>query len=344
MVTLKDIALEAGVSEMTVSNVINGKHKKVSAQTIEKINELIKKYNYVPNLNARSLASKSSKLIAIILSNSNSLCNYFTDPYLSELFGEIETLVRSKGYYTIIRSVASEELLDVADILKTWNVDGAIFLTHQEQQTISTILENTPCPSVFIDSYADDESDAMTVSINDYKGGYIATKYLIQNGHKKIAFAGSYNESNRIIAERYRGYRAALKEAGIVYRDEFCIITDTLYEDGLALGRRIANHEFDITAVFTTADILAIGLINGAKCNGCIVPNDISVIGFDGLQISELVTPQLTTILQNVRHKAEATVQLLFDAIEHNDIVNKNIVLDVELAPRQTCNYITQQA
>lgn len=338
MVTIKDIAVEAGVSEMTVSNVINGKHKKVSANTIQKVNDLIKKYNYVPNLSARSLTSKSSKLIAIILSSNDSLDNYFTNPYLSELFGEIETLIRKNGYFTIIRSVAAKDMNNVSDILKNWNIDGTIFLTHQEETIINHILNTSPCPTIFIDSYANPDSKALTVGINDFKGGYIATKYLIQNGHRRIAFTGPYSESNKIIAQRFNGYLAALEEAKIPYTDDMLIKTDTFYESGLNLGRQIANHEFDFTAVFATADILAIGLINGAKNNGCIVPNDLSLVGFDGLQISELITPKLTTISQNVKHKAEASVRLLLDAIEQKEIENSNITLDVELVLRQTCN------
>ncbi|WP_455715167.1 LacI family DNA-binding transcriptional regulator [Anaerosporobacter sp.] len=336
MATLKDIAAEAGVSVMTVSNVINGNNKKVSEATIQMINDLVKKYNYVPNLSARSLTSKSSKLIAIILSNSDPLCNYFTNPYLSELFGEIETLIRKNGYFTIIRSV--QDIDSVSDILKNWNVDGAIFLTHQEEMEIEHILNTAPCPIVFVDSYTEKNNDALVVGINDYKGGYIATKYLIQNGHQKIGFAGPYSESNKIVAHRFDGYLAALQEANIPFHEELLITTNTSYEDGLLLGRKIANHEYDVTAVFATADILAIGLMEGAKCNGCIVPNDLSLIGFDGLQLCELVSPKLTSISQNVQSKAKSSVNLLLNAIQKKIVKEPTITLDVELVPRQSCN------
>lgn len=338
MATLKDIAAEAGVSAMTVSNVINGNNKKVSQATIELINDLVIKYNYVPNLSARSLTSKTSKLIAIILSYIDPFCNYFTNPYLSELFGEIETLIRKNGYFTIIRSVP--DIDNVSDILKNWNVDGAIFLTHQEEEDIEHILATAPCPVVFVDSYTDINKNALLVGTNDFKGGYIATKYLIQNGHKKIAFAGPYSESNKIVAHRFDGYLEALREANIPYSDELLIITNTSYEDGLLLGRKIANREYDVSAIFATADILAIGLMEGAKCNGCIVPNDLSLIGFDGLQLCNLVSPKLTSISQNVLNKAESCVNLLLDAIRTKNVKESVITLDVEIVPRQSCNTI----
>ncbi|WP_167958598.1 LacI family DNA-binding transcriptional regulator [Anaerosporobacter faecicola] len=336
MATLKDIAAEAGVSVMTVSNVINGNHKKVSQTTIQLINDLVKKYNYVPNLSARSLTSKSSKLIAIILSNSDPLYNYFTNPYLSELFGEIETLVRKNGYFTIIRSVL--QLDNVSDILKNWNVDGAIFLTHQEESAIDHILDTAPCPIVFVDSYTESNKNALVVGTDDFKGGYIATKHFIQNGHKKIAFAGPYSETNKIIAHRFEGYLAALKEANLPYQEDYLICTNTSYEDGLVLGREIANRKLDITAIFTTADILAIGLMEGAKCNGCFVPNDLSLIGFDGLQLCNLVSPKLTSVSQNVQQKADSCVQLLLKAMNSKHMKGTTVTLDVELAIRQTCN------
>lgn len=331
MATLKDIAAEAGVSIMTVSNVINGNYGRVSEKNIKKIKELVKKYNYAPNLSARSLSSKSSKIIVIFLPQEDPLINYFSNPYLGELFGEIEALVRKQGYFVLIRSL--EEISSVSTILKNWNADGSIILTHQDQSTVNMIIENSDCPVVFIDSY-DSNSSALTVGINDSKGGYIAAKHLIFNGHKKIVFAGPYNESNDIVYHRYQGYRSALSEAGIDSSN--IITTNTTYEDGINVGRAIANKEYDATAVFATADILAIGIIEGAHRNGLIVPNDLSVVGFDNLQICSFVTPKLTTISQNVKQKAESAVDLLMKSIQDKTFRKQNVTLDVELKERQS--------
>ena len=339
MATLKDIAKEAGVSVMTVSNVINGNHSKVSNQTIELVQELIKKYNYVPNLSARSLSKRSSKIIAFFVNTYFQDKNIFKeDPYLSELFGELETMIRQAGYFAIIRAVENVE--NVSTLLRNWNVDGAIFLSQQSEDAMNQILKDSSCPIVFIDSYNKKNSTALTVGVNDYKGGYIATKHLISNGHRKIAFAGCYSETNPIVSHRYHGYRDALKEAGIAYEDAYLLNTFTRYEDGLKIGRDLANKQIDVTSIFAAADLLALGIIEGARLNGCIVPNDLSVIGFDNLDICSFVTPKLTTISQDVHKKAKQSVQLLLDAINQNPIENPDIVLDVQLQIRQTVQSI----
>lgn len=332
MVTLKDIATEAGVSMMTVSNVINKNYGRVSEKNIEKINELIKKYNYVPNLSARSLSSKSSKIIVIFLPKDDPLVNYFSNPYMGELFGEIETLIRKNNYFVLIRSL--EEVGSISTVLKNWNADGAIVLTHLDNSTVKMIAGSSECPVVFIDSYVEGDSSALTVGINDYKGGYTAAKHLIHNGHTKIAFAGPYNESNEIVYNRYRGYCAALEEAAI--KTSTIIKTNTTYEDGIQVGKAIANKFYDVTAVFATADILAIGIMEGAHRNGMIVPNDLSVVGFDNLQICSFASPKLTTISQNVKQKAECSVNLLMRAIDDSSFRRKAVALDVELKERQS--------
>lgn len=333
MATLKDIAKEAGVSIMTVSNVING-NPKVSKQTIELVQKIIRKYDYVPNLSARSLSKKSSKLIAVFINTYHPDENHFKDPYISELFGELEALIRQAGYYAIIRSV--ETISHVSTLLQNWNIDGAIFLSQQTEEAMEQILSNTNCPIVFIDSYSQCNSNALTVSVDDLKGGYIATKYLIANGHTKIAFAGCYSETNAIVSHRYEGYRKALAEANIPYSDSYLINTFTRYEDGLNIGRDIANQNYDISAVFATADLLALGIIEGARLNGCMVPNDLSVIGFDNLELCSFVTPKLTTVSQDVKRKANETVQLLFEAIRQEESITPNLTLDVQLEVRQT--------
>lgn len=338
MATLKDIAKEAGVSIMTVSNVINGKHSKVSDQTIELIEELVKKYNYVPNLSARSLSKKSSKLIAVFINTYEPTQNHFKDPYISELFGELESLIRQSGYYAIIRSVETVE--NVSTILQNWNVDGAIFISQQTEEAMNQILENSKCPIVFIDSYNKNNPKAIMVGVDDYKGGYIATKHLISNGHRNIAFAGCYSETNEIVSHRYKGYRKALEESGIPYMEENLINTFTRYEDGINIGRELANHKYDVSAVFAAADLLALGIIEGARINGCVVPNDLSVIGFDNLDLCTLVTPKLTTVSQDVKKKAFCAVNLLLDAMKAVELPSQNITLDVQLEVRQTVQKI----
>lgn len=341
MVTLKDIAAEAGVSIMTVSNVINGNHSKVSQKNIEKIKKIIEKYNYVPNLTARSLTAKSSKIIGVIVPIKSSFNNLFKDPYISELFGVIQNVIRENGYYLMIRSV--KDVSDISALLKNWNMDGAIFLMPDYDNLIYSILKENKLPMVFLDSYSKIDT-ILSVGINDYKGGYIATRHLINNGHKKILFAGpchKYSGPIFQILQRLEGYKAALTEFNIPFDEKLILNVEPNYEEGIALGRAICNKEYDVTAVFTTADIMAIGIIEGTKLNGKIVPNDLSVIGFDNLLPSIYVTPKLTTISQDIEAKATAAVNLLIEYIEKGSVESNKITFDVEIVERQSVGQLS---
>ena len=333
MATLKDIAIEAGVSVMTVSNVINGKNSKVSEKNRTKINELVKKYNYVPNLTARSLTVKSSKIIGIILPSNDTKVNLFKNPYISELFGVIETALREEGYYVMIKVV--NNISKISELLKNWNMDGAIFFMPDYEHIIYSILKQNNLPMVFIDSYSDLEN-VLGVSINDYKGGYIATKYLLNYGHKKILFAGPCEEDNTIIKKRLEGYKSALSQFNIPFDKELVVNITPTYEAGIDLGRNISNGMYDVTSVVTTADIFAIGVMEGARINGMIIPNDLSIIGFDNLLPSIYVTPKLTTISQNIESKGKAAVKLLIDYIKNGSVPKNKLTLDVELIERQS--------
>lgn len=338
MATLKDIAIEAGVSIMTVSNVINENHSKVSEKNIKKINEIIKKHNYVPNLTARSLAAKSSKIIGIIVPFTGPRDNLFNNPYISELFGVIENVVREQGYYTMIRAV--KDVSDISALIKNWNIDGAIFLIPDYDTIIHNILKENKLPIVFLDSYSKIDN-ILNVGINDYKGGYIATRYLLNNGHKKIMFAGPCNKDSTVILQRLQGYKDALAECNVPYDENLIANMYPTYEMGIALGRSISNKEYDVTAVFTTADLMAIGIMEGAKLNGMIIPNDLSLIGFDNLLPSTYVTPKLTTISQNIENKAKMAVDLLMEYIKNGTVVNNKITLDVEIIERQSVRQLS---
>ena len=127
MVTQMDIAREAGVSGVTVSNVINGNHHKVSEENIKKIQALIEKYHYVPNATARSLAKKESRIIGVVIPNVDENDNFLKSPYNAEVLGVLERIVRAKGYYLMVRCVGSCQ--EIIPMVATWNVDGVVFLS-----------------------------------------------------------------------------------------------------------------------------------------------------------------------------------------------------------------------
>ena len=332
MITLKDIAKEAGVSSVTVSNVINGNYKKVSAEKIEEIQEIIKKYHYVPNAVARSLAVKESKLIGVVIPYVAENENFLQSPYNAEILGVLEKWIRKNGYYLMVRCVNSCK--EIIPVINTWNVDGVVFLGSYSYE-VRELKKQLQLPMVFIDTYAD-EKGIVNIGINDFRGGYIATKYLISKGHRSICFVGPCYVEGNVVEKRYDGYLRAMQECG--YGDNISSehASDTSYECGIDIGKKIATVKEEVTAVFATADILALGLIRGLRLNGKRVPQDVSVIGFDNLLECRYSTPQLTTISQNISLKAERAADALFQMIREKKKLSINEIIEVELVERQS--------
>lgn len=333
--TLKDIADKAGVSMMTVSNVINGKSSRVSAQTTEKVNAIIKECGYVPNLTARNLTRKNSNIIGVIISVNNQDENYLENPYVSTMIGIIEKELGKNGYYMMFRSVTKEK--DISQFLKNWNVDGIIFLYPDFLKYADNFIAKPPCPFVVFDQPFK-APKVINICADDRKGLYLATKYMINRGHNHIAFAADY-QSSTILTERFLGYRQALEECSIPFREDYVIPCEPSYEGGLFAGKKIAAMSNHLSAVVTTADICAIGIMEGARLGGLRIPVDLSISGYDNLSLCQYTTPKLTSVSQNIAQKARIAAQKLVEKIQNESCMDDSpcqITLDVEIVERQS--------
>ena len=332
MTTIKDIAQAVGVSCTTVSNVINGRSGRVSADTIQLINDQIDKLGYVPNMSARSLVSSSSKVIGVIshlASHKNG--SIVEDPFHSAFIGSIERTLSNNGYYIMLRTV--ETTSELVAFLRNWNVDG-LFFTGVFQDEFFQALAELNIPIVLIDSYVP-HSNMCNVGLEDYKGGYTATRHLIDHGHKDIAFASPAIKDRGVVYERFLGYKNALSEASIPFRGELVFEQELDVATTIALGCKLAGRN-DITAVFATADILAAGIMAGIQQSGKKVPDDISVIGFDDINLCQLTSPRLTTIHQDATLKGKLAVNYLMNMLENKKIDNREIILPIQLVERNS--------
>ncbi|MCR5494697.1 MAG: LacI family transcriptional regulator [Treponema sp.] len=311
--TLTDIAKECGVSMMTVSNVINKKYKKVSQETVKKVNAVIEKYDFVPNRAACTLSSNCSHLVLLVypsinVSNINSL---YTE-YLTNLTFSIERELMENGYYVMINYV--DEIKEIDTIFKTWNIDGAIFLLPYFNKTVSNIKDLKKRNFVLIDSY-DDIKGVSVARCDDESGTYLSTKTLIDAGHKKIIFAADY-KGNRLLERRHAGYKRALEEAGIEYEECLSLPVIPNYEGGLEFGKTLTKEKMNFTGIVTTSDMCALGIIDGAKEKGIFSPEDYSIIGFDNLSVCNYCSPKLTSVNQNITEKGRQAVRMLLNKIE----------------------------
>jgi LacI family transcriptional regulator len=330
MPTIKDIAREANVSVTTVSNVIHGKHTRAAKDTIERINHIIERYNYTPNLSARALVNRSSRIIGVInhLFRSQPI-SFLQDPFHAALIGGIERAVRERGYYMMIRTVADEA--ELYSLFHNWNLDGVILTGLFADSFFARLLEAHK-PVVLLDSYIENEQ-IFNVGLDDYQGGFMAVQYLIDKGHKNIAFAAPPFQEHGVIDERYKGYRAALEKNGLPFFDQNVYRKEITIDEGFALGRELSGRG-DITAVFATADTLAVGIIAGLTQNGRRVPDDVSVIGFDDVLFSRIVSPPLTTIHQDADGKGSIAASIMMDYLEGKEPESRNVIMPVSIVER----------
>jgi LacI family transcriptional regulator len=329
-VTLKDIATAAGVSMMTVSNVVNGNHARVSPATVAKVRRIVDELGYVPSASARSLAARTSHLVGLLVpaADEDSLT---LSPHNTAILGQVERSLRKSGYHLLLRGVADPA--EISEALRSWSLDGAIllgFLDEEIDHLGATELGRVPV--LAIDSYA---ANPLTTGVrsNDFEGARLATAHLLALGHREILFAGPSFGDAGVVAERFRGFQTAFTEARLSFPDGLIATVNTTHEDGVALGRRLLADFPSATAVFATADILAIGIMAGLEVP---VPARVSVVGFDNLDLSAYVTPKLTTVAQDLTAKAANAVSLLLDAIRDGSRPRDPVTLDVHLIERES--------
>lgn len=334
MVTLKEIAAEAGVSVMTVSNVIHHNMTRVSPETAERVRAIIDKYHYVPNMAARSLISKASRIVALLLplwhATADSL---LLDPYVGQMVGMLETLLREKNYYVMVCSFETVE--QVLSIQRTWQIDGSVLIMPHKDSITRELVKRSVAPLVVIDRRFDD-LPMNSVTVDDRKGGYLSARHLLEKGHRAIGFVGPTIKTSSVIHDRYLGYEDALREYGLTPNPKWVFNKRFHQEGGEQTGREIAAMRRRPTAVIATEDMIACGVIRACTEKGMSVPQELSVIGFDDSLPSRLISPALTTVAQDVRGKAAGAVEILMELIKDPELTGRHIQMDVSLVERKS--------
>lgn len=302
-ITIKDIAKEAGVSISTVSNVLNKRPNKASQATIEKINEVVKKYDYSINLNARSMVTNESGMIGVLYYTEKPEVN-FSDPFLSDILTGIE--YASKQHHKFILVHGFSDIHDVTSIQQKWSFDGYIVIGAIQaiHDKLTRLIE---APIVFVDTYLEGSPIQVNYSRyyiynNDFEMSKLATQSLINQGHRQIAFVSPVlgKQVAGVVHERFSGYVQTLKAADIS-------IVDQLFfnEDEIAIA---VDKAKDYTAIIANSDFLAGEMINAWKEHGI---TDKSIISFDNSFFSEFLEPKLTTIDLAQKEKGKKAVDVL---------------------------------
>lgn len=333
-VTIKDVAKKAGVSISTVSRVINNS-KPVSLEVRKKVLEAINDLGYKPNEVARSLVTRRSKLIGVIVTD-------IGNSYIAEMVRGIEEVGRMYSYDIILSSSYGNKDTEkrFAQLLLSKQVEGIILISEEKDNEVIEEMIDKKVPFIYLNRYY--LSDRITSVSIDYKlASYDMTKYVLELGHKNIVYI-TYDNNEEYSIEKYKldGYNKAIKEedgVGFVLRSDGYKI-----QDGYKIGQNVLDFikEKSVSAVFCCHDELAIGLMSYFYDNNIRIPKDISICGFGDLKIASIYRPRLTTIREPYYDIGAVAIRRIIKVINNEKVDNENIYLPTQIMKRESCEKV----
>lgn len=324
MVTLKDVAKEAGLTVGTVSRVLNNRGY-ISDNAREKVSNAMKKLNYHPNEVARSLQGKSTNTIGLIVP-------HIRHPYFAEMISNIENEAYKKGYRILLCNSQSieEKEREYIEICTGNRVAGIILCSG----TVSVeVFEGIHVPVVTMERFLDNGTAA--VECDNRQGGALAAEKLISCGCRHLLHVGNISSVSMPADQRSEGFREVCEKKGIAFAEVFteqAQYHDMKYD---AMIEAALSERPETDGLFANSDVIAAQALQVCRRLGVPVPSKMKIVGFDDVNIAALTTPQLTTIHQPVREMAEIAVSLLHDAVS-GKMVPKRTVLPVYLVERET--------
>jgi len=327
------VAKLAHVSRSVVSRVINN-HPNVSEEARERVLKVVEMHNYKPNTVARNLATQNSNQIGVLTSRigEESLGNgYWTLLYL----GIFEECIR-RGYNVHLSFYSSSMKKELHElILNEHRLDGVICLNEEVTKFSAERLADAEIPIVMV-GHNPEFPGISSVDVDNYHGAYKAVKYLADLGHKQIG--GIFGDQNvEETKHRISGYKNAQADHGIKVENRLISVSSYSQKDGyLTMKKWIGEHP-DMTAVFCASDTLAMGAMLALHEKHFNIPEDFSVVGFDGLPISKYMIPPLTTIEQPTFGKGEKAAKMLIERIQYKSVEVEQKNLEPELIVRNSC-------
>lgn len=330
MATIKDVARLANVSGATVSHVLN-KTRKVNPETIERVNQAIKKLGYRPNAQARGLKTGASFLIGVISISS-------IDPFFSEVMYGIERTAVNNGYGVILcHSEFNKKFqMDNFNIMLNNNIDGLIINSPILSDNFYEFIRQFKQPCVLL-QFFDESLQTDYIHTDDFTAAYDATRYLIGLNHHQIACIGGYTYPQDMAFQRKLGYEKALSDSGIPIDTNYYSTSDFSIDDGYQVFKKFISLAEPPTAIITYSDLLALGAMRAAVDMGLSIPGDISIIGYDDIQLSSFSIPRLTTVFQEKNKLGQLAFERILNRINNPDLPYERQVLQSQLIIRESC-------
>lgn len=326
MATIKDVAARAGISYTTVSHVVNGT-RPVSEQVRRKVEAAIAELGYVPSGVARSLRARATGTLGLLVPNAS-------NPYFAELARGIEDHAERNGYSVILCNSDDDidKQLRYLRVLLERRIDGLIVATVASDAAFAQALANLQVPLVLVDRSLEGVS-ADQLRVDHEQGAYLATRHLLELGHRRIVCIGG-PASTQVAQLRAAGYQRALDEAGVVARAVVdCPFTSPA---GHAAAQVLLAAEPRPTAIFAGNDMIALGVLRAAAEHQLQVPRQLSVVGFDDIEVSRYLHPALTTVGQCIGTLGEQVAARLLERIRTPDLAVTQRLIEPILLLRES--------
>lgn len=333
-ITIKNIAQLSGVSISTVSRVLND-HPDVNVETKAKIIKVIEENNFTPNANAQNLKKLSTNNIGVLVKG-------ISNTFFAKIIATIQIQIEKKGYSVVLQQVEpnENEISKAVELVNEKKLNGVIFLggsfTHNED-TVKLLK----APFVFVTTNLTNCNTEIfsSVYIDDIRESFRATEYLILLSHKKIAFLVSELYNNSIAELRMIGYKKALEKNFIEFDPNLVIYTESFsMEDAYTSINKALDNNISFTAIFAISDVLAIGACKAVLDKGFLVPDEISIIGFDGQDMVKYYNPSIVSLEQPVVDMAKKSVKQLFSLM--NGGKHKQEIFKAKIIEGKSCKKI----
>lgn len=326
-VTIRDLAEAAGVSVTTVSQILNGKGDRFSSDTKARVLKLQEKLGYVPDYNARNLIMRSTQTIGVLVPN-------LANPFFSMFIKGIQQASQNNKFIPIIFDANQNQELQsmyLEELIKRAANGLIIASATLDANDIDRILTRNGIPYLLFDQ--NDAQIGDRVWVDDYKGGQMVAKYLLAAGHRRIALlVGEQVTQN--IQQRIDGFRSVMKQYRLSLPDEMVVQSPMTKLGGYQATEALLRLK--PSAIFAINDEMAIGVYRGFQERGVRIPADISIMGYDDIDLADFITPKLTTIHQPAYEMGQVATELLIERIQNPRLMHQDKQLPLELIERDS--------
>ncbi|MDZ7721887.1 MAG: LacI family DNA-binding transcriptional regulator [candidate division KSB1 bacterium] len=333
MKTIKDIAQAANCSVSTVSKALNNRSD-VSQTTKKRILKIAKENNFYPNAFGKALKSKSTENIGVIFCRESQPLS--SNPFYSRVLEGIEAELAIHNYNLVLQLISDENKSEIPKMIRERQIDGLI-LVGVINQTFVDQLKQIDLPLILIDPKIEQESKWCQILIDNEDGAMQAVQYLIQSGHQRIGFISGDLE-RQSFSQRFRGYKRALKFNNIPFSEE--LVQTGGLEKGYEHTARLLDLDNPPTALFSANDINAIYAYKAITERGLAIAGDISVVGFDDIELSRMASPPLTTVRVYKEEMGSIAVRRMISVIQDSDIEPNTTLVPTRLVVRESVRHI----